>query len=104
MKTMRWAVAVMATGAALFAAAPSSEAGNFSFSIFFPFPCEPPPPVCPPPPPAPRQVWVPGHYETRSEKVFIPGTSETVWIPPKYEYVWKNCHKVRVVCSPGHYE
>ncbi len=94
----------MATGAALFVATPRSEAGDFSFSILFPFPCEPRPPVCPPPPPPPSMVWVPGHYETRSETIWVSGPCEQVWVPPRFEYVWKNHHKVRVLVTPGHYE
>src|ERR1051326_4672224 len=81
-----------------------SEAGGFSFSIFFPVPCPPPPPACPPPAPVPSKVWVPGHYEVHEERVRVPGECKTIWVPPAYRTVWDGCRYIRIVCSPGRYE
>ena len=61
----------------------------------------------------PRRVWVPGHYEHVSRKVFVPARSERVWIDPLYETRIRSCGtRVRVlvragywkeVCQPAHY-
>lgn len=83
-------------------AAPRSEAGGFSLSIFFPVHHAPPP--CPPPAPPPCEVWVPGHYETHSEQVWVQGDREKVWVPPAYKTVWDGCRYIRVICAPGHYD
>lgn len=64
---------------------------------------------CPPP-----RVWIPGHFETRCQQVFVPGESQQVWVPPVYEWRYDACGRAyqvcvqggywRTVCSPGHYE
>jgi hypothetical protein len=62
---------------------------------------------------APRH-WVPAHYETRYERVWIPGREERVWIAPVYQWRYDSCGRaIRVcvqqgywntVCTPGRYE
>ncbi len=103
MRSYRWIMAMLAAGTVLLVAAPRSEAGHFSLSIFFPIPCAPPPPPCPPPAPPPSQTWIPGHYEVHPDKVWVPGGYETVWVPPVYRTVWDGCRWARVLCEPGHY-
>lgn len=55
---------------------------------------------CPPPPP---QRWVPGHYETRQERVCIPGYWDTVVEPAQWAWVrhgWRNEYvMVRPECA-----
>jgi hypothetical protein len=63
------------------------------------------------------RVWVPGWYETVSERVWVPGRTERIWVEPVYEYrpVYHvgACGPVRVLVRagywrtihhPGHYE
>jgi hypothetical protein len=60
-----------------------------------------------------RRVWVPGHYETVRQCVFVPGQVQRVWVEPVYEWRIGTCG-VRYVCVragywrsiqlPGHYE
>lgn len=115
-------LALSFTAAALLSA-PYAEAQGFSISLGkktkhggialaystgFPR-CAPPPVHCPPP-----RVWVPGHYETRCEQVFVPGTQQQVWVPAVFEWRYDSCGRAyqvcvqaghyRTVCSPGHYE
>lgn len=53
---------------------------------------------------APRRVWVPGHYETRCEQVFVPGCTERVWVEPVFELRLGACHTwIRVEVAPGHW-
>jgi hypothetical protein len=70
--------------------------------------------------PAPRPVayaprdWVPSHYETVQERVWVPGHEERVWIAPVYEWRYDACGRaIRVcvqpgywntICTSGHYE
>ena len=59
------------------------------------------------------RVWVPGHYETVSKRVFVPGPVKREWVAPVYEWRWGSCG-LRYVCVrsgywrsvqlPGHYE
>jgi hypothetical protein len=76
---------------------------------------------------APRHIWVPGHYESRFETVWVPARNERVWVAPVFELrfdpcgrpvqvevcagYWKTihhpgCHERREVrvWVPGHYE
>lgn len=52
---------------------------------------------------APR--YVPGHYETVSERVRVPGSFYRVWVPAQYR---THCglfgSRYRRLLSPGHYE
>ncbi|MBK7877377.1 MAG: hypothetical protein IPJ77_16845 [Planctomycetes bacterium] len=71
-------------------------------------------PACAPAPCPPPRVWVPGHFETRCQQVFVPGASQQVWVPPVYEWRYDSCGRAyqvcvqagfwRTVCSPGRYE
>jgi hypothetical protein len=59
-------------------------------------------------------VWVPGHFESRCERVWVPGCTRQVWVAPRYE--WRNdaCGRPVRVCvrtgywtavtDPGRYE
>jgi len=49
---------------------------------------------CPPPPP-PR--WIPGHYETRQDRICIPGYWTTVTEPAQYVSVRRGRHTVQVM-------
>jgi hypothetical protein len=74
--------------------------------------CEPAPPppvaVCTP------SVWVPAHYETVLQDVWIEGQQERVWCGPVFEWRLDACgkaHKVLVaqghwnmITTPGHHE
>ena len=53
---------------------------------------------CPPPPPPQR--WVPGHYETRRERVCVPGYWDTVTIPAEYGWVRHGCRQAWVMIRP----
>lgn len=74
-----------------------------------------PRPVCPPRPIGyESREWIPGHYETVVENVWIPGCEERVWVPPVYEWRTDACgrpHKVlvrggchEVIRTPGRFE
>ena len=53
---------------------------------------------------APRRLWVPGHYETRCERVWVQGSSERLWVEPVFELRLDSCGKrVRVELYPGHW-
>ena len=62
---------------------------------------------------ASSRVWVPGHYESVSRRVYVPGPTRSVWVEPDYEWQVGPCG-VRYVCVraghwktvqlPGHYE
>ncbi|MCG3149068.1 MAG: hypothetical protein PCFJNLEI_02526 [Verrucomicrobiae bacterium] len=51
---------------------------------------------CPPPPPR----WNSGHYETRQERVCIPGYWTTVTEPAVYRYERRGCHTVQILVRP----
>ena len=45
-----------------------------------------------------------GYYETRYERVWVPGEVRRVWVPPVYEWRYDSCgRRVRVVCQAGYY-
>lgn len=60
------------------------------------------------------RVWVPGHYETVRQQVWVPGSCERVWVPPVFELRHDGCGRalrvmVRAGCwetvqHPGHYQ
>lgn len=68
-----------------------------------------PPPVARPCPPPPS-----GHWETRCERVWVPGPVRKVWVPPLYETRYDHCgrpYQVEVRCGfwdtiqePGYWE
>lgn len=61
-----------------------------------------------------RREWIPSHYETIREQVYVPGREERVFVPAVYE--WRQDHCGRLVsvlvcaahyetrCTSGHYE
>ena len=53
---------------------------------------------------APRRVWVPGHYETRCEQVWVPAQSERLWGEPVFELRVDACgNRVRVQLCAGYW-
>ena len=58
--------------------------------------------------------WVPGHYETVRERVWIPARYERVWIEPVYTWRRDSCGRAYQVCAeqgryqfvkqPGYYD
>ncbi|MDZ4774877.1 MAG: hypothetical protein SGI72_17270 [Planctomycetota bacterium] len=60
-----------------------------------------------------RREWIPSHYETVSEQVFVPGREERVFVPARYEWRHDSCGRPFQVlacaahyetrCTPGHY-
>lgn len=85
-----------------------------SIGVWFGSPA-PRPPVC-----APRPIgyaepeWIPAHWQTVTDNVWVPGHEERVWNAPVYEWRFDHCGRkysvcVRpgfwnTVCTPGHYE
>jgi hypothetical protein len=64
-------------------------------------------------PPCPLPRWIPGHYETRYEQVWIEGYYRTVETPPVYGWIRRGHHPVWTIIKPacttqvwvpGHYE
>ena len=63
---------------------------------------------------APKRNWVPGHYETREEKVWVEGSEKQVWVAPVYDWRYDHCgrpYRVQLevgywkcVRTPGHFE
>ena len=55
-----------------------------------------------PPPHCCAPVWVPAHFETVVENVWVDGCPRRVWCAPRYE--WRQvgcCHKQKVLVEPG---
>jgi hypothetical protein len=49
--------------------------------------------------------WVPGHYETVRERVWIPGRVQKVWVEPRYGWRRGSCGRAYRGCiSRGHWE
>ena len=54
---------------------------------------------------APKKVFVPGHYTSTRQRVWIPGTTKRIWVQPVYAKRYDACGKpVRVLVSAGHWE
>ena len=47
--------------------------------------------------------WVPESYRYVTEKIWVPGHSERVWVPPVYETRRTRSGLSRVLVKPGHY-
>lgn len=46
-----------------------------------------------------------GRYETRYQKVWVPGRCERVWHPARYEWRYEPCgRRVRVLVQAGHWD
>jgi hypothetical protein len=70
--------------------------------------------------PVPRPIrytqreWIPGHYETIQERVWVEGRQERVWVEPIYQWHYEPCGRAyrvcvqegywNTVCTPGHFE
>lgn len=62
----------------------------------------------------PRRCYVPAHYETVAEQVWVEGASREVWVPPVYQSCTDPCGNTtrmlvragywQTVQNPGHYE
>lgn len=49
------------------------------------------------------RAWIPGHYETRSHRVWVPGGFEHVWVPARYETRYDDCGRaVQVLVCEGY--
>ncbi len=45
-----------------------------------------------------------GHYETRNQRVWVPGFSRQVWVPPSYAWHYDSCgNRHQVLVHAGHY-
>jgi hypothetical protein len=63
---------------------------------------------------APKKIWVPAHFETQAQQVWVEGVEQKVWIAPVYGWRYDHCgkpYKVQLevghwkcVGSPGHFE
>ena len=52
----------------------------------------------------PRRTWVPGHYEVRCERVWVPGCTRQEWVPARYEWRIDTCgRRFQVLVEPGHW-
>ena len=52
----------------------------------------------------PRRTWVPGHFETRDEKVWVDGREQQVWVAPVYDWRYDQCGRpYRVQLEVGHW-
>jgi len=52
----------------------------------------------------PSRYWVPAHFEARTEKVWIEGREEQVWIAPVYDWRYDKCGRpYRVQLEVGHW-
>lgn len=54
--------------------------------------------------PRPAYVWVEGHYESRLETHYVPGSAVAFQAPPRFELRWVNGRFASIEVSPGHYE
>ena len=51
------------------------------------------------------RIWVPGHYESVCERVWVQGLNEQVWVDPVFELRLGSCGDAfRVLVSAGHWE
>ncbi|MBL8858008.1 MAG: hypothetical protein JNL28_05865 [Planctomycetes bacterium] len=52
-----------------------------------------------------QREWVPSHYETITEQVWVPGREERVYIPARYEWRYDACGRAyQVLVCPARYE
>jgi hypothetical protein len=52
----------------------------------------------------PARVWVAGRYETRCERVWVPGCTRQEWVPPCYEGRFDPCgRRIQVLVRAGHW-
>jgi hypothetical protein len=54
--------------------------------------------------PCPPKVWVPGHYETVVQKVWVPACTKQVWVEPVYKPHYGYGSKGKVCVSPGYWK
>lgn len=63
---------------------------------------------------APRREWVPGHYETIGERIWVAAREDRIWVEPLFETHYDPCGRATqvcvragywtTVCVPAHYE
>jgi len=61
-----------------------------------------------------RRVWIPAHYETREQKIWVEGVEQQVWVAPVYDWRYDPCGRPyrvqlevghwKTICTPGHFE
>jgi hypothetical protein len=52
----------------------------------------------------PRRTWIPGHYEVRHERVWVPGCTRQEWVPARYEWRLDSCgRRFQILIAPGHW-
>ena len=49
--------------------------------------------------------WVPGHWTVTTQRVWQPGVSKQVWVPPVYATKYDHCgNPYQVLVTPGHHK
>ncbi|MHC4894057.1 MAG: hypothetical protein ACYTFV_12025 [Planctomycetota bacterium] len=49
--------------------------------------------------------WIPGHWTTESQRVWEPGQTTQVWVPPVFATHYDPCGApIKVLVTPGHYK
>jgi hypothetical protein len=61
------------------------------------------------PAPAPSaclpQTWIPGHYDTVLERVWVEGSARELWCAPVFEWRRDACGRtIKVLVVPGHWQ
>ncbi len=51
-----------------------------------------------------RSYWVPGHYEWRTQSVWIEPTWTTEYVPPVYRYGYYQSRQVQMLVREGYYQ
>jgi len=51
------------------------------------------------------RVWIPGHYETSCQQVWVPGCTRKEWVPARYATRVDGCgRRYQVLVCAGHWE
>ena len=49
--------------------------------------------------------YTPGHYQTRIDRVWVPGHTERVWVPARYQVSYNACgQRIETLICPGHWD
>jgi hypothetical protein len=49
--------------------------------------------------------FVPGHYEARIDRVWVPGATEQVWVPAQYQVSYNACgQRIQTLVAPARWE
>lgn len=50
-------------------------------------------------------AYVPGHYQTRVDRVWVPGYTDKVWVPARYQVSYNACgQRIKTLVSPAHWQ